>query len=79
VEPAVHAFDPDLVIVAVGLDAHRDDPLAEMSVTDGGFRELARRCAALGPRVAAVLEGGYNLDTLPALVEAVLEGFESEA
>jgi acetoin utilization deacetylase AcuC-like enzyme len=40
---------------------------------------MARRCAALGPRVAAVLEGGYNLDTLPELVEAALEGFESES
>jgi acetoin utilization deacetylase AcuC-like enzyme len=79
VEPSVRAFDPDLVLVAVGLDAHRDDPLAEMDVTADGFRELARRCAALAPRTAAVLEGGYNLGTLPDLVEAVLEGFESEA
>jgi acetoin utilization deacetylase AcuC-like enzyme len=78
VEPAVRDFDPDLVLVAVGLDAHRGDPLAEMSVTDDGFRELARRCAALGPRLAAVLEGGYNVATLPGLVEAVLGGFESE-
>ena len=78
VEPSVRAFEPDLVLVAVGLDAHRDDPLAEMAVTAVGFREMARRCAALGPRTAAVLEGGYNLETLPGLVEAVLEGFESE-
>jgi acetoin utilization deacetylase AcuC-like enzyme len=79
VEPAVRAFEPALVLVAVGLDAHRDDPLAEMAVSADGFREMARRCAALGPRVAAVLEGGYNLETLPGLVEAVLEGFESES
>lgn len=79
VEPAVRAFAPDLVVVAVGLDAHRDDPLADMLVTADGFRELSRRSAALGPRVAAVLEGGYNLDTLPALVEAVLEGFDGES
>lgn len=78
VEPSVRAFEPDLVLVAVGLDAHRDDPLAEMALTGDGFRELARRCAALGPRLAAVLEGGYNLETLPGLVEAVLEGFERE-
>ena len=78
VEPSVRAFEPDLVLVAVGLDAHHDDPLAEMAVTADGFREMARRCGALGPRVAAVLEGGYNLETLPGLVEAVLEGFESE-
>jgi acetoin utilization deacetylase AcuC-like enzyme len=79
VEPCVRAFDPDLVLVAVGLDAHRDDPLAQMAVSTDGFREMGRRCAALGPRLAGVLEGGYNLETLPGLIEAVLEGFESEA
>jgi acetoin utilization deacetylase AcuC-like enzyme len=78
VEPAVARFDPELVLVSAGFDAHADDPLAGMEVTADGFRELARRSAALGPRVAAVLEGGYNLATLPRLVEAALEGF-SEA
>ena len=77
VEPAVRAFDPQLVLVSAGFDAHVDDPLAEMAVTDQGFAELARRSAQLGPRVAAVLEGGYNLETLPRLVEAALAGFEA--
>ncbi len=75
VEPAVRAFDPDLVLVSAGFDAHEKDPLGEMRLTVEGFRELARRCSALGPKTAAVLEGGYNLDTLPTLVEAALEGF----
>jgi acetoin utilization deacetylase AcuC-like enzyme len=78
VEPVVSAFGPELVVAAAGFDAHRDDPLAEMDVTANGFREMARRCASLAPRTAAVLEGGYNLATLPDLVEAALEGFESE-
>src|SRR5205085_4585974 len=68
VEPAVKAFDPQLVLVSAGFDAHEEDPLAHMLVTANGFRELARRCAALGPRIAAVLEGGYNVATLPRLV-----------
>lgn len=75
VAPAVSAFGPDVVLVSAGFDAHRDDPLAQMEVSADGFRELGRRCRALAPRVAAVLEGGYNLDTLPDLVEAALEGF----
>jgi acetoin utilization deacetylase AcuC-like enzyme len=77
VEPAVRAFEPDLVLVSAGFDAHAADPLADMALTSSGYRELARRCAALGPRVAAVLEGGYNLATLPDLVAAAREGFES--
>ena len=75
VEPAVRAFEPDLVLVSAGFDAHERDPLAQMEVTEEGFRELAARCASLGPRVAAVLEGGYNLDTLPRLVAAAHRGF----
>jgi acetoin utilization deacetylase AcuC-like enzyme len=80
VEPVVRAFEPNLVLVSAGFDAHRDDPayMADMAVTADGFRELAARSAALGPRVAAVLEGGYNLDTLPGLVEAALRGFEGD-
>ena len=75
VEPAVLAFGPDLVLVSAGFDAHQADPLAQMEVTADGFQELAARCAALGPRVAAVLEGGYNLETLPSLVAAAHRGF----
>jgi acetoin utilization deacetylase AcuC-like enzyme len=74
VAPAVRAFEPELVLVSAGFDAHVDDPLAGMRLTGDGFRELARRSAALGPRVAAVLEGGYDPRTLPALIEAALEG-----
>jgi acetoin utilization deacetylase AcuC-like enzyme len=77
VEPAIRAFEPELLLVSAGFDAHVDDPLADMRVTADGFRELARRSAALAPRVAAVLEGGYNLETLPTLVEAALEGFDN--
>jgi acetoin utilization deacetylase AcuC-like enzyme len=77
VEPAVRAFEPDLVLVSAGFDAHVDDPLAGMRVSADGFRELARRSAALGPRCAAVLEGGYDVRTLPGLVRAALEGFNS--
>jgi acetoin utilization deacetylase AcuC-like enzyme len=77
VEPAVSRFGPELVLVSAGFDAHEQDPLAMMEVTEDGFRELARRSAALAPRTAAVLEGGYNLETLPRLVHAALEGFSA--
>jgi len=75
VAPAVRAFEPELVLVSAGFDAHVDDPLAGMRVTAEGFQELANRSAELGPRLAAVLEGGYDPRTLPALVDAAREGF----
>jgi acetoin utilization deacetylase AcuC-like enzyme len=79
VEPAVARFRPELVLVSAGFDAHEDEDiyLVDQRVTDHGFHELAHRCAALAPRCAAVLEGGYNLETLPRLVRAALGGFDS--
>lgn len=77
VSRAVTRFEPDLLLVSAGFDAHVDDPLADMALTAGGFRALAQHATQLAPRIAAVLEGGYNLQTLPDLVEAALDGFES--
>ena len=75
VEHAVQRFEPELLLVSAGFDAHAADPLADMELTADGFRTLAQRAAALAPKVAAVLEGGYNLQTLPDLVGAALDGF----
>jgi acetoin utilization deacetylase AcuC-like enzyme len=77
--PAVDAFAPELVLVSAGFDAHEDEDiyLVDQHVTAAGFTELARRSTALAPRVAAVLEGGYNLETLPRLVAAALDGFSA--
>ncbi len=79
IEPALAHFDPELLLVSAGFDAHEDDPLAWMRVSENGFREMARRSLKYAPRVAAVLEGGYNLATLPGLVGAALEGFSEKA
>jgi acetoin utilization deacetylase AcuC-like enzyme len=76
-ERAIAAFAPELLLVSAGFDAHESDPLALLELSTGVFTELARRASALAPRVAAVLEGGYNLETLPRLVEAALEGFRT--
>jgi acetoin utilization deacetylase AcuC-like enzyme len=76
-ERAVDAFAPELLLVSAGFDAHAADPLAQLELSTDLFTTLAARAAAMAPRVAAVLEGGYNLDTLPDLVEAALEGFRA--
>jgi acetoin utilization deacetylase AcuC-like enzyme len=75
VEPAIRAFEPELLIVSAGFDAHEADPLANIRLSDASFTWMAEQAASLAPRVAAVLEGGYNIDTLPRLVAASLEGF----
>jgi acetoin utilization deacetylase AcuC-like enzyme len=73
VEPAISGFRPDLLLVSAGFDAADSDPIGGMKVTPDGFRELTRRAGTLCKRRAFVLEGGYNLETLPGLVAAVVE------
>jgi acetoin utilization deacetylase AcuC-like enzyme len=75
VEPAIQAFAPDLLLVSAGFDAHEADPLADIRLSDAAFIWMAERATTLAPRMAAVLEGGYNVETLPRLVRAALEGF----
>jgi len=72
VEPAIRWFEPELLLVSAGFDAAAGDPLADMELTAAGFRELARRVESLSGRTAFILEGGYNIATLPALVGAAL-------
>jgi acetoin utilization deacetylase AcuC-like enzyme len=75
-EGAIRRFEPDLLLVSAGFDAHWDDPLAQLELSTEIFGELARRASTLAPRIAALHEGGYNLSTLPDLVAAALAGFE---
>jgi acetoin utilization deacetylase AcuC-like enzyme len=74
--PAARAFDPDLVLVSAGFDAHRADPLASCRLEAGSFAELARHARAIADRagapVGAVLEGGYDVGALAASVAATL-------
>ncbi|MGH2444942.1 MAG: histone deacetylase family protein [Candidatus Limnocylindria bacterium] len=81
--PEVESFAPDALLVSAGFDAHRDDPLANLEVTDAGFGEVARLLGALSarselPGVALTLEGGYDLDAIrrsaAATVRGLLEG-----
>ncbi len=77
VEPRIEAFAPDILLVSAGFDAAAGDPLGGMNVSTDGFCELATRAARLAPRIALVLEGGYNVDTLPGLVSATLRGLNA--
>ena len=79
VEPAILAYEPQLLLVSAGFDAAATDPIGGMRVTEDGFRELGRHAAGLAERVALVLEGGYDVDSLPALVGASLDGLRGPA
>jgi acetoin utilization deacetylase AcuC-like enzyme len=77
VVPAARAFEPQLVLISAGFDAHRDDPLGTCLLDESSFAAMARwmrRLAGdLGVPVGAVLEGGYDLAALAGSSAATLE------
>jgi acetoin utilization deacetylase AcuC-like enzyme len=77
--PRVEAFEPDAILISAGYDAHRDDPLAMLEVTEDGFGEVARAIGESAARlglsgVALSLEGGYDLRALRASAAATVTG-----
>jgi acetoin utilization deacetylase AcuC-like enzyme len=78
VMPALRDFEPELLVVSCGFDAHRDDPLADLLLETDTYAQVAQRLIFLAdrppaPRSAWILEGGYNLEALAASTEAVLD------
>ncbi len=73
--PAADEFKPEFVLISAGFDAHRDDPLASMNLTEAGYADLTgivaeiAKCHADG-RILSSLEGGYNLTALASSVNA---------
>ncbi len=72
--PAADDFLPEFVIVSAGFDAHKDDPLASMGLTEAGYAELTGIVAGIAKRhakgrILSSLEGGYNLTALSASVD----------
>lgn len=72
--PVLDTFRPELLMISAGFDAHKDDPLASIHLTEQSFgtmtqwlRETAERHC--GGRIVSVLEGGYNLPALARSVE----------
>jgi acetoin utilization deacetylase AcuC-like enzyme len=75
--PAADAFHPEFVFISAGFDAHRDDPLASMNLTEEGYASLTRIVMDLASRhasgrVISCLEGGYHLKALAGSVDAHL-------
>jgi acetoin utilization deacetylase AcuC-like enzyme len=84
VTPAAIAFRPDLILVSCGFDAHRDDPLASMEVSQAGYRAMAMQLRALAEslcqgRIVYVLEGGYSLLGVREGTRAVIESLVDTA
>ncbi|HKW14588.1 MAG TPA: histone deacetylase [Candidatus Krumholzibacteria bacterium] len=83
VMPLGDQFMPELVLLSAGFDAHVDDPLGGMRVTESGFAAMADAVLTIANthakgKLVALLEGGYNIAALEASVEHVLRRMSGE-
>jgi acetoin utilization deacetylase AcuC-like enzyme len=72
--PALKMFEPELIFVSAGFDAHVDDDMSNISLTDADFRWVTEQIVALAAtsadgRIVSVLEGGYELNSLARCAE----------
>jgi acetoin utilization deacetylase AcuC-like enzyme len=79
--PALDRFKPQMLLLSAGFDAHADDPLAELELTDDGFTQITDRMvqaanAHCGGKIVSALEGGYNLRALGRCVVAHLRSLQ---
>jgi acetoin utilization protein AcuC len=61
VPPLLRAFNPDVMVLQLGIDSHRTDPLTHLALTVQGFTSVVRRLLEIVPRVVALGGGGYDL------------------
>jgi acetoin utilization deacetylase AcuC-like enzyme len=71
--PSFREYNPDFILVSAGFDAHRDDPLAQVNLTQDAFDEMIAAMKQLSlecceGRLVSVLEGGYNYQRLSECV-----------
>jgi len=72
--PALQRFEPQMIFVSAGFDAHRDDDMSHVNLTDADYRWVSEQivevaAASAGNRIVSALEGGYELQSLARCVE----------
>ncbi|MBV9783840.1 MAG: histone deacetylase family protein [Acidisphaera sp.] len=72
---AIRDFGAEALVVSLGFDASKDEPLAALAVTEDGFARAGAAIAALRLPTAIVQEGGYNVDLLGGLLTRFLEAY----
>jgi acetoin utilization deacetylase AcuC-like enzyme len=77
VEPLAREYEPDMILLSAGYDAHQYDPLGGQQITTNGYYLLSNKLAEIGEKtnakVAAFLEGGYNTRSLAEAVATTMD------
>lgn len=76
--PSLLTYQPDLIVISAGYDAHRNDPLAGMALESEAYRQMALRVMATAPAapVLVLLEGGYDLAALRECVDLTVAALQ---
>ncbi|MCB0669526.1 MAG: histone deacetylase [Saprospiraceae bacterium] len=72
--PVIEQFEPDVIAISAGFDAHRHDPLLQLNLSSNTFYEIGSMLAGKYSNIFAVLEGGYNTSVLPHCIGNFLAG-----
>ncbi|MCS7281607.1 MAG: hypothetical protein NZ583_08355 [Desulfobacterota bacterium] len=67
VRPLIKSFSPDFLVVLIGTDLHKDDPMSHLNVTARGFKKTIEIVRELSDRIVALGAGGYSVSKSPAL------------
>ena len=70
----VRSFGPDALVIALGVDTYRDDPLGRFDLTGSAYGRIAAQIASLDVPTVVTMEGGYDLNSLGANVATFLLG-----
>ncbi len=84
VVPEIERFAPDLIMVSAGFDAHKDDPIADLALTERSYVHMTQRICEMADRycqgrIVSVLEGGYNGSTLTSSAIAHLKTLQGRS
>lgn len=76
VVPWIDDFDPDLFIVSLGVDAHSQDSLEGLNITDETYVSIAKKLNSYNKPILFVLEGGYNVKVIHSVVSKIIEVYK---
>lgn len=79
--PKLRDYQPELIFISAGFDAHEDDPLANLRLRTADYQWITEQIVDIaeetcGGKIISTLEGGYNLEALTDSVEAHIKGLQ---
>ncbi|WP_368607874.1 histone deacetylase family protein [Pseudomonas fulva] len=72
----IAAYEPEVVVVSLGVDTFKDDPISHFKLDSPDYLEMGKRIAQLGKPTLFVMEGGYAVEEIGINAVNVLEGFQ---